>query len=498
MKPVFSHLRKLGHANVSYIDDSLLQADSYDQCVANIEATVDSMDSLGLTIHPEKSVLRPTRCITFLGFVLNSETMTICLTKGKADNVVHVCQELLNTKVTSIRHLAQVVGKMVACAPAVPHAPLFYKTLEHEKDSALKLAKGNFNNTVRISTEAREQVLWWINNIHQSANPVYRGSPDLVLETDSSGTGWGGLVKGDGHDQLQTGGHWSHSEQQNHINYLELYAAFLTLQCFCNLKRNIHVRLYMDNTVAVNYLNNMGGKKPYLHDLTREMWLWCKERDIWLSVCYLPGVTNVEADKLSRKISDDIEWSLNVHIFQKVCDIFGIPDIDLFASRINAQVTSYVSYLPDPTAIAVDAFSLSWSHGTYYALPPFSLLGRVLQKVEEDVTQMILIAPLWTTQPWFPKLLRLVTAPPVILPNRLPCPLLQLRNNPTRQHPMQKLRLIACKLSGRACDVREFRRQLPPSFLHNGGHPPRDNMGSISADGCLFASKGQLIRCNHL
>ena len=316
MKPVFSQLRKMGFSNVAYIDDSLLQADTHQQCVSNVETTVRMMDSLGLTIHPDKSVITPTQCITFLGFILNSVDMTVRLTKEKADKLVCDCNTLLKTREVTIRQLAQVIGKMVACTAAVPHAPLFIKTLEHEKDSSLKLAKGNFEQTVELSSEARQQVLWWINNIHSSASLVYRGSPDMTLETDSSMTGWGGLVKGD--HTLRTGGHWSYSEQNNHINYLELLAAFLKLQCFCESKSNIHVRLYMDNTVAVNYLTNMGGKKPLLPDLTRKIWLWCKMRDIWLSVSHLPGAVNTEADKLSRKLSDDMEWKLNTDVFHRL------------------------------------------------------------------------------------------------------------------------------------------------------------------------------------
>ena len=39
----------------------------------------------------------------------------------------------------------------------------------------------------------------------------------------------------------------------------------------------------------------------------------------------------------------------------------GGCDVDLFASRVNAQLKSYVSWRPDPDAMAVDAFTLDWS-----------------------------------------------------------------------------------------------------------------------------------------
>lgn len=37
------------------------------------------------------------------------------------------------------------------------------------------------------------------------------------------------------------------------------------------------------------------------------------------------------------------------------------PEIDLFASRLNAQFPQYVAYRPDPVAEAVDAFAIDWS-----------------------------------------------------------------------------------------------------------------------------------------
>ena len=83
LKPMFSTLRKLGHTNVAYIDDSLLQSDTFEGCKLNIRDTLDLADSLGLTVHPEKSIIIPTQCIEFVGFMLDSRDMTIRLATRK-------------------------------------------------------------------------------------------------------------------------------------------------------------------------------------------------------------------------------------------------------------------------------------------------------------------------------------------------------------------------------------------------------------------------------
>jgi hypothetical protein len=52
-----------------------------------------------------------------------------------------------------------------------------------------------------------------------------------------------------------------------------------------------------------------------------------------------------------------------------------------------------------PGAKTVDAFKLDWStFKLVYALSPFSLIPRVLQKIREDEAEAVLIDPTWTSQ----------------------------------------------------------------------------------------------------
>ena len=79
MKPVLATLRAKGFIRTAYIDDSCLQGSTFDDCKQNIDTKVAFMDSFGLTMHLDKSVLIPTKQIIFLGFILCSETMTVRL-----------------------------------------------------------------------------------------------------------------------------------------------------------------------------------------------------------------------------------------------------------------------------------------------------------------------------------------------------------------------------------------------------------------------------------
>ena len=64
LKPIFASLRAREFISTAYID-SCLQGSSFEEYSNNIQATVNSMDSLGFTVHLNKSVLFPTKQIVF-------------------------------------------------------------------------------------------------------------------------------------------------------------------------------------------------------------------------------------------------------------------------------------------------------------------------------------------------------------------------------------------------------------------------------------------------
>ena len=113
--------------------------------------------------------------------------------------------------------------------------------------------------------------------------------------------------------------------------------------------------------------------------ITKQIWDFCIEKGVWLSAAHVPGREKVDADLESRKINYDTEWKLNTELLQQALQIRRVnPDLDLFASRINTQLSSYVSFKHDSGPKAVDAFTLSWHDIIFYAFPPFCVIPKVL------------------------------------------------------------------------------------------------------------------------
>jgi len=493
LKPVFAHLRKQGYINCAYIDDVLLQSQTYHECLVHMQETAQLVDEVGLTVHPIKSQFEPTQCIEFVGFLIDSVSMTVRLTDRKIQELIILCTQMLKSPCIKIRDFAKLIGKFVASEPGVQYAPLYYKSLEIQRDAELAMKNGNFDSLMSISDDNKQCMKWWVANLSNSYKPISHGKPDRIIESDSSSSGFG--AHDVTHDK-EFSGTWTGSDLLQHINYLELKAAYFAIQYFCQNARNEHVQLFLDNTTAIKYLDKMGGRIPSLNNLAKEIWLWCAHRNIWLSVFHIPGKLNVRADALSRqKLSMDMEWMLDQTIFDKLMLEYGQCEVDMFASARNFRLTTYVSYLPDDKALAVNAFSLSWTNIFSYMFPPFSILGKVLQKLEQDEAEAVLVAPLFSTQTWFPKLLQMISGPAFLLPKPQ-----HILKHPSHQmpHRLVKMSLGVFKISGNKCAAKAFQETLPISFCALGGQEQRDNIGVISQSGCHFVNNSRLIRLNPL
>ncbi|XP_072047102.1 uncharacterized protein [Amphiura filiformis] len=319
--------------------------------------------------------------------------MTISLAPEKRQNIYQKCVELSRKIKPTIRQVATVIGKVVAAFPGVQHGPLYYRGLETTKIEALSRNRGNFDAKTELNNSARNDLNWWLANIlaDSTCSPIQQPKPSIYIESDASGQGWGG-TNGD----TEIGGRWNAEElsiaSRNEINYLELLTVFYNLKAFCKHCSNVHVHVKVDNKTAMTYVNHMGGTRSRAcNKLVKEIWQWCISRNIWLSASYLPGVENVTADRKSRKFDDNIEWMLHKMVFQKICKLFGTPEIDLFASRLNKQLPRYISSRPDPEAENIDAFSVNWEKLQFYAFPPFCLMPKCIQKIETDRAEGIVI-----------------------------------------------------------------------------------------------------------
>lgn len=410
MKPVVKLLRAGGFMSTIYLDDIHLIGRSFHECKDNVLITKKLISSLGFIINNEKSRLIPSTNCTFLGFNIDSANFQLSLPDEKRKRIKNELKQFLNKKQCKIREFAQLVGTLVSVCPAVEYGWLYTK--EFERCKYLNLAKNldDYESIMYIPEPCHDDFRWWIKVIDHSVHRITEDSYCIEIFSDSSTTGWGAAC---GEDTAS--GQWSNEERKNHINYLELLAAFIALKIFAANYFNCQILLRVDNLTAVSYINRMGGVQfPHLTKITKEIWQWCEARKILIYASFIRSEDNEIADKESRKVHPDIEWELNDSAFQLISHQFGPPDIDLFASRINKKCAKYVAWHRDPDAFAINAFTLQWSKFFFYSFPPFSVILKTLRKIISDKATGIIVVPKWETQPWYPLFRRLLVSDTII------------------------------------------------------------------------------------
>ena len=312
------------------------------------------------------------------------------------------------------------------------------------------------SSPVPMSLDLREHLVWWSTESNlRAGQPIHDLAPDHLLFSDASSQGWGAHLK-----DLQAQGLWTQEEGLMHINVLELRAVFLGLQAFLPVVRGSSVIAMTDNSTVVGYIKNQGGTRSrQLCEMTAEMLLWADNQGITLQSRHIPGRQNVRADRLSRAgVLLPGEWSLHPEVCKSLWKQWGHPLVDLFATRENARLQLFMSPDPDDLSIGTDALSQQWDGLAAYAYPPCPLIREILRKVESSARlDLILIAPNWPTQAWFPHLLELLVDRPFKLPQ---IPKL-LRQDGKFHSNVRLLNLHAWRLSSDSSLSREFRRDQP-------------------------------------
>ena len=427
------------------------------------------LERLGFLVNGKKSQLVPSREMEFLGMRLNTVSMTMSLPQGKVAAIQQQCAELVTQRSVSVRVLAKLIGVLSSTMQAVLPAPLHYRQLQMLKTKGL-LAGKSYGTIVTLPPECLEELRWWVLHLeHCNSKPLLSPGPDLIIETDASQSGWGATVNGQ-----TVSGHWTMLEREDQINALELRAVWLALKTFARDRTNCHVHVRADNITAVSHINRMGGtRSSKLVGITLALWQFCLDRQIMLSAEYLPGKLNVVADRLSRLVPESSDWQLDSQVFAQLAKLWGPFSWDLFASRQNAQLPRYVSWKPDPDAAAVDALQIEWTKERSYVFPPFCLLARCLAKIRREKARAVVVAPVWSAQPWYPVLLALLVDYPVLLPVQ---PTL-LRSPVGETHPLLiagSLQLAAWRVSGSEPEQKAFQqRQQRCSPKHGDQAPAR-------------------------
>ncbi len=182
--------------------------------------------------------------------------------------------------------------------------------------------------------------------------------------------------------------------------------------------RGHHVLVRTNNTAVVSYIIHQGGLRSRpLYKLAHQILLWSQDKFLLLRALFIPGYLNVGPDVLSRQGPRPGEWMLHPEVVKQIWRMFYQVEVDLFATRVNAQCPLWFSLAP-PAPLGLDAMVQTWPRLRLYAFPPISLLPGVLTRVRRDGVRLLLVAPCWPGRVWFSDLISLLDGSPWEVPIR--------------------------------------------------------------------------------
>ena len=132
-----------------------------------------------------------------------------------------------------------------------------------------------------LSNEAKDYLHRWLENLSDIYKPIQL--PPISIEFSSDGSKYDdwGVVTG----KVSTGGAWTASEFEIHIDVKEMIAFYYALRSFVDKLSGQHVRVQCDNTTAVSAINNMGTTpSPECNAIAQRIWQFCRQRKVtkWL------------------------------------------------------------------------------------------------------------------------------------------------------------------------------------------------------------------------
>lgn len=117
---------------------------------------------MGFTLHATKSVTAPSQIVKFVGFILNSMNMTICMVPKKAEIIKSKCYHLMQLeRPVQIIEVASVVGLMVSFFAVLRYGSPFYRYLENIKTDALQDNGWDLEGKVMVSHLCKKDLMWW-------------------------------------------------------------------------------------------------------------------------------------------------------------------------------------------------------------------------------------------------------------------------------------------------------------------------------------------------
>ena len=150
---------------------------------------------LGWSLSWKNSVFFPRQQTTYIGFVLDSVSMTVSCPPDKIARLQSMCGDMMKDGTVSVHDAENILGTIESVCLVSPLCALHYKAFQKQLLGA-KASAQRPKQVFHLSSKTIASLAWWVSPAGFAAYasaPIRELDPTVEFWTDASLEHWGGL-----------------------------------------------------------------------------------------------------------------------------------------------------------------------------------------------------------------------------------------------------------------------------------------------------------------
>ena len=408
-----------------YVDDFLIHASTYDDCVVALNGFMDMVIRVGLICQPLKTE-PPARVQKYCGFLYDTEkSPSLRIPPSKISRCLASARFLLGRSrdlALSRLSLAVVTGVLQSIVEATPrhmgqtHLRSLYDDLHRWEEVSHLEGANKYYTSVDLSDASRAALHWWMDHLSSSTGRcngrLFHGQGLVMKWGDGSGTGTGGTTEfypitknQEPNPNIELWmGIWQGGAVTTSSNWKEMRTIKQALLHELPKARvqGCTVFYITDNLVSYYVINNGSSRSAGLHTLVMEILAIAEDLGCRLEVVHAPGTLMIEQgtdgqsrglwlapqrrpSNINQSLFNPVRFTPTLQIW--VCEFLNIDPLqcqhlELTNPRVVYQGQHKVTFWTPPPECArqvIVSFLHMWVQ-TPFDTEAIFIVPRILQK----------------------------------------------------------------------------------------------------------------------
>lgn len=400
---------RAGGLNVAmYLDDGLIWGRSFDECRMAVKLVREDLVRAGADVSHDKCIWQPTQALCWLGFEIDLCKFVFYPSHARFVKARERAAALWSESRPTIHAREIWLGTLASLQLVLGDEAGKYRRFSEAVTGQAAREGRSSSRKVELSGEENEEILYWKlrlsgdersweRDLDDSTDSSEFWQYDCVIFTDASETGQGAVMKFRG-ESASVSALLPQALVGTSSTAREISAILFAIRAFAVSISGHKILINTDNAAAATILRK-GSGNLLLHRQAIEIWNECRTLGIDMVARWIPREWNMEADAASRE-SDCDDWEIRDIIFRSVCDPWGTPSVDFFASGKSTKCRRFFSRAAEHGSSGEDAFKQwnAWKDSFGWWVPPVYLVGKALAWARRCKSFGILGCPMWSSQ----------------------------------------------------------------------------------------------------